>query len=1129
MTFCKKAPKIFRHCSVKQSLYIGTAKQNRWNNPPYPKREYRNQNFINHTPHNNYIDSVSNPFHSHQSFPDHFTQPMHVNESIYPRDYEYSPYRPSEYIDIVYTPNGDYAPNLLPNISRNVFPNFPQSAGYVENFPNVTFNEQNNPNHSIHDTLEMDFEQLKTSILASNTLQAWSNFFKVSNNSAPIPIAILLDFIRLIREVNAFNNWPKDCETPAECLFILVTYLNKNNFGNNQVYNDIMLAFSRLQPNEGLFRCLALLKSRSFSPSRSMVLSILKTYADTELSMRLLELFPMLTNTDFLDSEILNAYFNSIQSLIILKRHQVIGILLHLASKKISLPIECYALLVESTIKANDIPYTLLVISNFPPRTQLESVHIDSIILKSPPNLIQKIFKFIEQLNDSQRSMLSQASYSTLVEKSIAFNYPYGISYLFGLFINFNKLVETSLMVKILEFLFRNNHTSQTAKIFTMLENFRTSDELNSLTNIFLPPAMHKISQILIEYKSYSNLYTFVMSMLNEKIVPLKPVIQNLVEHLKEIKDEAKVNEIFNFAVESDLLFDREIFSDPKEPQNSNDSHFIIDIETPKDKISEFNFSLKSMNKPMKIELLISSIDSMVCSDIPQDHVFNHILVSLGQNKDIIDSFKLILGTFIPGDPDRTPEHKTNIQTLLIRTAMRLTTNFVFESDWSGSIEFLILLNQSILFTFPLPKKQSKELYQFLSSTIEASMKENNFEEIFKIFGKMNWPAFTEIDSSDIPQYKTQLLSLFTMCLEQLALHNAYRIITYVLQDTSDENSKACFTQLLGITSNMGETSIALPLFTFMNTNKIDISIDHFIYQSLITHLGQENKLQQAKLVFQHAVANSCYTTMLSIMASPNQINLYSNLIPLEMKFLLEKRLQSLYNMHKESLTKIQDNIQLIQPFEISFLRNMLTTNRTAYQESIRTFILMLSEEFTPPLIENSSDYLKDINFLKVYKIFIPPEKLRQYLLENFVPDKDKPTQTIFRNDSPDLFIQNDKCYSKPGTYKPQFIPPFDIHIKEEPLDTDYTTPHKSKINTYTQSAWFSEVKRSINSKLSKFYWAGPITTKEDYNVIAKKVTKIFRESVSGAEMETNGILTLAHNDKIDALITEEMENLSEH
>lgn len=1054
-----------------------------------------------------------------------------MSESIFSRDYNYIPYHPdygADYGDILYTPNDEFVPNLHSNMSMNVFP-LSQHTGYVENFSKVAFNEQNNPNHSIHDTLEMDFEQLKASILAPNTLQAWLKFLKVSKKSVPIPVPILLDFIHLVCDVNAFQNWPKDCENPDECLFIIVTYLNKNNFTDNQVYNDVMLAFSRLQPNEGLFRCLALLKSRFFTPLRSTILSILKTYTDTELSMRLLDLFPVLISNDFLDSEVLNAYFNSIKLLFILKRHQVIDILLRLASQKKSFPKECYTLLVESTIKANDIPYTLLVITNFPPRTQLQSVHIDSIILKSQPNMIQKIFKFIEQLNDSQRSMLSQTSYSTLVDKSIAFNYPYGISYLFGLFINFNKLVETSLMVKILEFLFRNNHTSQATKIFTMLENFRTSDELNSLTNIFLPPAMHKISQILIEYKSYSNLYTFVMSMLNEKIVPLKPVIKHLVEHLKEVKDEAKINEIFNFAVESELLFDREIFNDPKESQNTNESHFILEVETPKDKISEFNFSLKSMTKPMKIELLISSIDIMVCSDIPQDHVFNHILVSLGQNKDILDSFKLLLETFIPGDPDRTPENKTNIQTLLIRTAMRLTTNFAFESDWSGCIEFLKVLNQSNLLNFPLPTNQSKELYQFLSSTIEVSMKENNFEEIFRIFDKINWPAFTEIDSSDLPQYETQLLALFTVCLEQLALHDAYRIITYVLQYAVDENSRACFSQLLGITSNMGETSIALPLFTFMNTNKIDVSIDHFIYQNLITHLGQENRLQQAKLVFQHAVANSCYTTMLSIMASPNQINLYSNLIPLEMKFLLEKRLQSLYHMHKVSLTRTQNSIELIQPFEISFLRNMLTTNRTAYQESIRSFILMLSEEFTPPLIENSSDYLKEINFLKVYKILIPPEKLRQYLLENFVPDKDKPTQTVSRNNSPDVFIQNDKCYSKPGTYKPQFIPPLDIHIKEEPLDMDYTTPQKTKINAYTQSAWFSEVKRSINSKLSKFYWSGPITTKEDYNVIAKKVTKIFRESVTTPEMETNGILTSAHNDMIDALISEEIAKLSQH
>ena len=1110
----------------KQTLSVGTAKQIRWNSAPYPKREHRNQTFVNHTPHSNYIDSVSNPFHTHQSFPDNPMLPMHVNESQYLHDYNYSPYCPTDFVDIVYTPND--TPNLLPNISRNVIPNFPQPPGFVDSFSNVTFNEQNNPNHSIHDVLKMDFEQLKVYILASNTLQAWIKFFKVSNNSVPIPIAILLDFIHLICEVDAFTNWPKDCENPDECLFIIVTYLNKKNFDDYQVYNEIMLAFSRVEPNEGLFRCLTLLKSRCFTPSHTTILSILKTYTDTELSVRLIDLFPLLINTDFLDSEILNAYFNSIKSLIILKRNQVIDILLRLSSQKKSLPIECYTLLIESTIKANDIPYTLLVVSNFPPRTQLDTAHINSIIHKSPPNMIQKIFKFIEQLNDSQRSMLSQANYATLVEKSIAFNYPYGISYLFGLFINFNILVETSLMVKILEFLFRSKHTSQAAKIFTMLENFRTSDELNSLTNIFLPPAMHKISQILIEYKSYSNLYTFVMSMLNEKIVPLKPVIENLVEHLKEVKDEAKVNEIFNFAVESELLFDREIFNDAKEPHNTNDSHFILDIETPKDKISEFNFSLKSMNKPMKIELLISSIDSMVSSDIPQDHIFNHILVSLGQNKDILDSFKLLLETFIPGDPGRTAENKTNIQSLLIRTAMRLTTNFAFESDWSGCIKFLKLLNQSILLKFTLPTNQSKELYQFLSSTIEASLKENNFEEIFRIFDDINWPAFTEIDSSDIPQYKTQLLSLFSVCVEQLALHNAYQIITYVLQDATDENSRACFSQLLGITSNMGEMSIALPLFTFVNKNKIDIVIDHFIYQNLITHLGQENKLQQAKLVFQHAVANSCYTTMLSIMASPNQINLYSNLIPLEMKFLLEKRLQSLYNMHKASLTKIQNSIELIQPFEISFLRNMLTTNRTAYQESIRSLILMLSEEFTPPLIENSSDYLKDINFLKLYKIFIPPEKLRQYLLENFVPDKDKPVQTNFRIESPDLFIQNDRCYSKPGTYKPQFIPSLDIHIKEEPLDSDYTTPHKTKINIYTQSAWFSEVKRSINSKLSKFYWTGLITTKEDYNVIAKKVTKIFRESASAPELETNVILTSLHNDKIDALISEEMEKLSQ-
>ncbi|KAI6652618.1 hypothetical protein LOD99_4403 [Oopsacas minuta] len=1095
-------PKLCEGIKRTVTSRLGTAKQNRWNNPPYPMREIPNQNFISHPTQDNFTVPVMNRY-PHRHTPQY---PFPNNTHILPTR-QHSP-------DFSYN-NRFQSPGPAEILYG---PKFPRSPLY--NTPN--FND--NPSHFRPDTLSINFEQLNSSIQEGNLLHAWINFYEVSPNCVPVPIGILLDFISLVCKPDAFSNWPDNYQSPHECIFILVSYLNRNNFNDNEIYDNIMLAFSRLPQNEGLFRCLELLRTRCYKPTRNTLLSIMKCYKECEISYRLLELFPILSKNNYLDPEMLNAFLYSIQSLFFSKREQVIDILLRISSDNTPLSLESYILLIECSLNANEITFTLQVISYFPPKTQLENKHIESIILKSPAHMISKIFKFVEQLNDSQRSMLSQSCYSTLIDKSITSNYPYGISYLFGLFINFNKLIETSLMVKLLEFIFRNKHTLQATKIFQMMESFRTSGELNSLTNIFIPPTMHKISQILIEHESYTNLYTFVMAMLKEKIVPLKPVLKSLVEHLKAVKDNEKVTEIYNFAVENELVFDAEIFNEQKETQQF-DEHFILQIDTPIVNTSEFNFPKKTTNKSNKIEILISAIDSMVCNEIPQEHVFNHILVSMGQNIDILSSFKILLETFIPGDPDRSVEHKNKNHILLIRTAMRLTTNFAFIKDWKSSIKFLELLNKSRLLKFQIPPNYSKELFQFLYSSIEASLKENNLIELFKIFEKINWPSFTLFEQSDLFLYKTQLLSLFTHCLEQLSLKNAYLIITYILQDKGDETSRECFSKLLRVTSTMDQTSIALMLFTFMNTNKIDISIEHRTYQQLITHLGQENKLQQAKMVFQHALDNSCYTAMLNVTASPNQINLYSNLIPIEIKFLLEKRLQSLYNMNKDFLTDVH-NIVSIQPFEISFLRNMLTTNRTAYQESIRSFLLIVSEEFTPPLIENPSNCLKDINFLKIYKITIPPGLLRQYLLENFVADKDKPSPNT-SIESLNLFIPNEKDNSNSSTCKSQFISP-DIEIKQEVSEDSYNaSPQIHSSTQLSSSSWFCEVKRSINSKLSKYYWTGPIPSKEDYNLIAKRVTKLFRESISNPELEVNGILTSCHNDKIDALIKGEISKFT--
>ena len=975
------------------------------------------------------------------------------------------------------------------------------------------------PGPASADQIQIGFSHLQASIEANNIPQAWLKFCEVRNSQIRIPIGILLDFIAYICHEDAFTNWPESFEKPNDVLFIIVNYLKRNNFRDNDVFDGIMLAFSRIPANEGLFRCLDLLKSLPYIPSRDTLLSIMATYTRSNLDSKLLDLFPLMNKNGYTDCQMLNAFFKSIQSVITANRNQIIDMLLFLSTQIATvLPRESYILIVEAFTSVCDITRALVVITSFPPKTQLENIHIERIIMKSHHLLIQKVFKFVEQLNDSQRSMLSSQCYASLIDKSISSNYPYGISYLFSLCINFNRLIESSLITKLLEFLFRNNHTSQVTKIFKMIESFRTSDEQNSLTNIFLPPTMHKISQLLIEHKSFINLHTFVMTMLNEKIVPLKPVIQGLVEHLKTIKDHEKVNEIFNFAVKNELVFDEHIFNSRHDTLTTQHSHFIINLDTPTHEAA-FDIPMGEINNPTEHEFLISVIDRMVCTNIPHDHIFNHVLVSLGQRKDSFNIFKLLLDAFIPGDPDRPPESRTIINQILFRTAMRLTASFIFEKEWSKCINFLSLVNQTSLMNGELVSQHAKELVQFLSSVIDVSIKENNFTEVFKIFDKLNWPHFLLFDRSDIPQFKTQLISLFTQCLEQVDLHNASRVITYHLLEEADETAKSSFVQLLGVASNLGECNTALSLFTFINANKIEVTIDHTIYQMLITHLGQENRLHQAKMVFQHGVTNSCYTAMLSIMASPSQVNLFSNLVPLEIKFLLEKRLQSLYNMHKDVLTDSERSVE-IEPFEISFLRNILTTNRTAFQQAIRSLILMLSEEFIPPLIDNCSEYLKNINYLKIYKIQILPKKLQQFLLQNFVADKDKPSEMKI-SDSPN------SCTLDEDTKLIKLQLPFpDIHIKEEALEESFSAQN-TKSNDLTQSAWSCEVKRCINSKLSKYYWAGPIDTKEDYNLIAKRVTKAFRESIKIPDAEFVAILTADHDKMINTLIEEEISNFA--
>ena len=1124
-------------------------------NFPYPKRDV----LVNRFPSPQIIGSFNNPpqnpfqtpYTSEELIINHKSPPIHNMDLFVPEFNSYypdsDPYGGPHSGEIVYAPDYNFS-----SYSNELFPRFPHHGqnssrfadALLPDFPNVNPMETSNPYPSQlplrgagpTDSMQADLDFLKASINANDAQQAWLRFYDLRNSPFRIPVDILFDLIDLFCRKDTFVNWPDSYEKPGDILFILVNYLNRHNFSDNEVYDKIMLAFSRIPTNEGLFRCLELLKAYFYVPSRNTLFSIMSAYTNSDLNSKLLELYPILKKNSYTDTEMLIAFFNSLQPIFTTEPNKIVNMLLSIAKEKvIALPRECYIIIIESFISAKDIKRALLVAFTFPPTTQLENSHIEYIILKSPPLLIPKVFRFVEQLNDSQRSMLSQLSYATLIDKSISSNYSYGISYLFGLYINFNKLVDTSLITKLLEFLFRNNHTSQVKKIFKMVESYHTSGEQNSLTNIFLPPTMHKISKLLIEHESFGNLYIFVKIMLNEKIVPLKPVIKGLVEHLKEIKDNTKVNEILDFAVNNELVFDAQIFNPLEEPQiqiTQQPTHFTLNIDTPKkDNVTNFNFSLKEVNKPIRTEFLISVIDSMVSTDIPHDHIFNHLLVSLGQSKDILNTFKTILEAFIPGDPDRSPQSKAVINQILLRTAMRLTANFAFEKNWKECITFLVLLNNNSLLDVKLECQYSKELIKFLCSVIEVSVKETNFTEIFKIFDKINWPSFTQFDRSEIPQFKSQLLSLFTQCLEQVDLHSAYRVITYVLQEGSgDENTKSCFVQLLGMASNLGETSIALPLFTFMSTNKLEITIDHFIYQKLITHLAQENRLHQAKMVFQHGVTNSCYTAMLSIMASPNQINLFSNLIPLEMKFLLEKRLQSLYNMHKDVLIQ-SEKVNSIQPFEISFVRNILTSNRTAFQQSIRSLILMLSEEFTPPLIDNCSEYLKNINYLKMYKIQIEPTKLRQFLLENFVADKDKPSSDITPNNSPDFCLMPGyKNPAKPNTDSPQFLPesqfPYpDIAIKEEVLEDSFSLK-KSMTTISPQSAWFCEIKRSINAKLSKFYWGGRISNKEDYNLIAKRVTKTFRENVKIPDTELVAILASDHNEIIDELIQEEILKL---
>ena len=1121
-------------------LLLGIYKLPRWDNFPYLRRELldrrissprtivgsndhpKNSYPISFTPDTPVSTSINLPSHSREVFVPDFTG---FKQNLIS-------YRPPHSSELSCTP--DY--NSLKRLQNEFFPLYPHhghnSSRSLPGFTDANLIETGNPHPfqpplrspgSVEQT-KIDFNLLEASIKASNAPQAWLKFYEVRNSPLRIPVCILIDFIALICHKDTFNNWPDGFEKPDDILFILVNYLNINNFRDNEVFDSIMLAFSRIPTNNGLFRCLELLKSLSYIPSRNILLSIMTAYTNSDLNSKLLDLFPLLSKNSYTDPQMLNAFFMSIQPLFTTKRNQIMDILHFISKQNIVLPRESYILMIESFITVSDIPRALVVISTFPPRTQLENSHIECIIIKSNPLLIQKVFKFVEQLNDSQRSMLSQLCYSTLIDRSISSNYPYGISYLFGLCINFNKLVETSLITKLLEFLFRFKHTSQVTKIFKMIESFRTSDEQNSLTNIFLPPTMHKISQILIEYESFAILHTFVMIMLNEKIVPLKPVIHRLIQHLKAIKDNTKIKEIFDFAVKNELVFDEQLFNQRQDSQNTQQTHFIINVDSPTDEVTTFDLPIQELNKPMENEILISVMDRMVCTDIPHEHIFNHILVSLGHGKDSFNTFRQLLNAFIPGDPGRSLQSRSTINQILFRTAMRLTANFMFEKEWTKCVNFISLLNQSSLLNDHIEVQYSKELVQFLSSVIEVSIKEKNFTEIFKIFDKLNWPSFTLFDHSDIPQFKTQLVSLFTQCLEQVDLHNASRVIKYVLQEDIGENTKSCFVQLLGLASNLGDTNIALSLFTFMNTYKLEVTIDHIIYQKLITLLGQENKLHHAKMVFQHGVANSCYTAMLSIMASPSQVNLFSNLVPLEIKFLLEKRLQSLYNMHKDVLTE-SEGAAGIEPFEISFLRNILTTNRTAFQQAIRSLILMLSEEFIPPLIDNCSEYLKSINYLKIYKIQIQPKKLRQYLLDNFVADKDKPSD-MQTGESSDSFHLDEDCKFTDShflTKSPLLFP--DVIIKEEMLEDSFSA-NKPKPSILTPSTWICEVKRCINSKLSKYYWTGPIATKEDYNLIAKRVTKTFRENVKIPDAELVSTLNTDHEEIINTLIQEEMFKL---
>ena len=966
---------------------------------------------------------------------------------------------------------------------------------------------------------QRDLDYLNECVQEKNLLEAWNKFDEIiSTSSICIPLLILLDFISLLCQPDTFSNCLHNSEKQDQMLSRLVNYLHRNNFKDIKVYDDIMFVFSRVPVNEEIFRCLEMLKSRFYQPLRRTLLSILDTYANTEFTAKLLEFFTIILTNELFDPETLNRYFASIRTILVPKRDQVIDMLARLKEKNAFLPHESFILIVQPFISSGDIASALLVIQNASTLVKMEVPQIEMVITKSATNMIGTVLDFVELLDDSQRSMISQPCYSELCEKSIASNCPHGIPFIFSQFLNFNKLIDTSLITKILEFLIENNHSFQIAEIFKTLEDFKNSNEQNSLTNIFLPPTMHKISQILAKHCHFDYLYTFVLAMLNEKIVPLKPVIKCLVHQLSEGKGESKLHKLFECANHNDLVFDPEL-KESRQPPPKPITHYVIDAKTPTNE-KQFSFALQKSNKD---DVLTSSIDNMVARGIPPDHVFNHVLVSLGQSNDAYNSFELLLTSFIPGNPDRPFEVKNMIQQILIRTSMRLATNFAFVRNWQECIRFLNLLNKSALFSITLDETYSKELFHFLISAIQASINENDFKEIFLMFEKLAWPAFTLFDQGDLAQYKTELFSLYKHCIEQVDLHSAHRIITYILQDKTDEKAKSGFSQLLSITSNMGETRIALPLFNFMTTNKIDISLDHLIYQKLITFLGQENKLQQAKAVFQHGVDNSCYTAMLSIMANPHQINLYSTLVPLEIKFILDKRLLSLYNMHKDSLTQLVTYYD-VKPFEISFHRNTLTTNRTAFQESIRSFIIMLSEEFTPPLIENCSEYLKDINYLKYYKIQISAIRLRQYLLANFVPEKDHPSTENLSNEL-EFNIQNGKNFTIPNTYKSQFILPAGVKIKREADDSSETSLTSKKLKSIHPD-WFSEVKRSINSKLSKFYWTGPITTKEDYNVIAKRIIKMFRDSAKYCQQDMNGVVTTDQNGKIDELIAEEISKL---